>query len=535
MPDYRTTPPRSDRSPADKTNGILTRRALLQGTARLAAGALLAGGIELPAAWATEPELSILDLQALMAAGPLTARALVQSYLDRIEALNWQGPQLRAVIEVNPDALAIAEQLDAERQARGPRGPLHGIPILLKDNIDTADRMMTTAGSYALVGDPPAQDATVARKLREAGAILLGKANLMEWAGARGYSVPGPFQAWSARGGVARNPYVLTESPWVSSSGSGVATSAGMCAAALGTETWGSIMGPAYINGVVGIRPTVGLASRAGIIPNSHSRDTVGPMTLTVADAALILGAMTGVDPRDPATDASAGKALTDYTTFLDPNGLKGARIGVPFGRGGAGTSAAMQVLEAAGAVLVPVHLSPAAAGPFSTQDSVQLAYEFKHDLNAYLATRTGVPIGSLADLIAFNQTHPEELLSRYDQQGFLDAQKRGPLTDPAYLTTLEQAQAARVGIDTALDQNQLDAMVAPGDYPSVSVFRSGTSRAGYPMISVPAGFDRGLPISLFFFGTAYSEPTLFRLAYAFEQLTRARRPPQFLPSRPLV
>jgi amidase len=511
-------------NPADET---FTRRAFLLGTARLATGSILAGCIGLPAAGAAgEVEMTILELQAMMVAGQLTARTLVQSYLDRIEALNLNGPQLHAVIEINPDALAIADQLDEERRMRGPRSPLHGIPILLKDNIDTADRMMTTAGSYALLGDPPAQDATVVRRLRDAGAILLGKANLIEWAGAR--FIGGFGDSWSARGGLARNPYVLTASPYGSSSGSAVGVAANLCAAALGTDTLGSITVPAWANGVVGIRPTVGLTSRGGVIPISHSFDTVGPLTRTVADAALLLGAMTSADLRDPATEAGVEKGLTDYTSSLDPNGLSGSRIGVPFGRGGAGTSAAMQVLEKAGAVLVPVRIPLA-----GFQDDGVVLYEFEHDLNAYLATRIGVPIGSLADLIAFNKAHAaEEQFARYGQPGFLSALKKGPASDPTYLGALAKTQTtARAGIDAAMDQNQLVAMVAPGGYPSSAI--DVTSRAGYPMISVPAGFDRGLPFSLFFFGRAYSEPILFQLAYAFEQLTRARRLPTFLTSRP--
>jgi amidase len=504
----------------------LTRRDLLRTSSRVAAGIALAGWLPLPPARADEPELSITDLQMAMASGQLTARAIVQSYLDRIQAMNLVGPMLRAVIEVNPDALTIADLLDAERQAKGPRGPLHGIPILLKDNIGTADRMMTTAGSYALVGDPPAQDATVAARLRAAGAILLGKANLSEWANFRSNN---SSDGWSARGGQTRNPYVLNQDPGGSSSGSGVATAANLCAAALGTETDGSIASPANNNGVVGIKPTVGLTSRAGVVPISHSQDSVGPLARSVTDAAILLGALTGVDPRDAATPASDGKSFTDYTQFLDPNGLQGARIGVPYARGDKVTQAAMKVLQAAGAVLVPVTI-PDASNVGDTEFTV-LLYEFKADLNTYLATRSGVPIQTLADLIAFDKANSqEELLSRYDQAVFLSAQQKGPLTDSAYLSALAKSQAqTRTNIDATLTKNQVVAMVSPG----LSNGIGDAARAGYPLVSVPAGFTRGLPENLLFFGSAYSEPTLIKLAYAYEQLTKARRSPQFLTTLP--
>jgi amidase len=501
----------------------LTRRALLRTSARMATGVALSGLATLPHAHAAEPELSIADLWAAMAAGQLTARTLVQTYLARIDALDRKGPGLHAIIEVNPDALAIAAALDEERKARGPRGPLHGIPILLKDNIDTADRMMTTAGSLALVGDPPYQDATVAKRLREAGAILLGKANLSEWAN---YRSTNSRDGWSARGGQTRHPYLLSENPCGSSSGSAVAVAANLCAASLGTETDGSIACPASANGVVGIKPTVGLTSRAGVIPVSHSQDSVGPMTRTVADAALVLSALTGVDPRDPATQASVGKSFTDYTQFLDPHGLKGARIGLPFGRGNEITQAAIQALQGAGATVISDTLPPVPeAGDAQFQ---VLLYELKADLNAYLATRTGVPIRTLEEAIAFNIAHAAEELQLFGQEFFLMAQKKGPLTEPAYLKALDNSQRqSRESIDALMNKHRLDALVTPG------VDWGPASRAGYPILSVPAGLDRGLPVNILFMGRAYSEPTLIRLAFAFEQATGARRPPEFLTMRP--
>jgi amidase len=515
-----------EREEVQTVGGKLTRRAFLHRSTGLVVGVALSGLLYVPEAWAAEAELSIADLQAAMASGQLTARALVQFYLERIEAVDRSGPTLRSVLETNPDLLAIADALDEERRSKGPRGPLHGIPILLKDNIDTADRMMTTAGSFALVGDPPAQDATVARKLRDAGAILMGKANLSEWANFRSTN---SSSGWSARGGQTRNPYVLNQDPCGSSSGSGVAVAANLCAASLGSETDGSIMCPAAFNGVVGIKPTVGLLSRAGVIPIAHSQDTVGPMTRTVADAALLLGAMTGIDPRDAATQGSEGKGFADYTQFLSASALKGARIGVPYGRGDKVTRAAIQVLEDAGAVLVTSRIT-AVSGVGDAEFQV-LLYEFKQNLNRYLAGRTGVPVHSLEELIAFNKAHAsEEKLSQYNQTLFLDAQKKGPLTDAAYLKALEKSQmGSRAALDAALEKDQLVAMVAPGLSDGIGI----AARAGYPSISVPAGIDRGMPVNLLFFGRAYSEPTLLGLAYAFEQLTKARRPPQFLARRP--
>jgi amidase len=465
-------------------------------------------------------ELTITDTQAAMESGELTSRALVEWYLARIEALDRQGPMLRSVIEVNPDALAIASALDAERAAKGARGPLHGVPVLLKDNIDTADRTQTTAGSLALVGDPPAQDATVAKRLRDAGAVLLGKANLSEWANFRSTK---STSGWSARGGQTRCPYLLTENPSGSSSGSAVAVAANLCAVSLGTETDGSICSPAWVNGVVGLKPTVGLVSRAGVIPISHTQDSVGPMTRTVTDAAIVLGALTGCDTRDPATATSDGRSHTDYARFLDPDGLKGARIGLPFGRGDAAARRAIETLQAAGAEIVgPIRIH-SARSQREAEYEVML-YEFKAGLNAYLATRTGVPIRTLEEAIAFNFAHSEAELALFGQETFEQAQAKGPLTEGAYLAALEASHLrTRAAIDAVMERHRLDALVGAG--PRLC---SPAARAGYPVITVPAGFKRnGLPTGLVFAGRAYSEPTLLRLAYAFEQATRARRPPE--------
>jgi amidase len=468
---------------------------------------------------AAKAEPGIAALQEAMAAGRLTARELVQRYLDRIQALDRQGPALHAIIETNSDAFALADALDEERRTKGPRGPLHGIPILLKDNIDTADRMMTTAGSLALAGDPPAQDATLARQLRQAGAILLGKANLSEWANFRStHSSSG----WSARGGQTRNPHVLNQDPCGSSSGSAAAVAAYLCAAALGTETDGSIACPAQACGIVGLKPTVGLTSRAGVIPISHTQDSAGPMTRSVADAALLLGALTGVDPRDPATQASEGKSHADYTRFLDPRGLKGARLGLPYGRGEGRAAAAMHALEHAGATLVEAPLLEI-EGVGDAEFQVML-YEFKAGLNAYFATRTGVPVHTLEELIAFNNAHAERELKVFGQEILLQAQEKGPLAEPAYHEALEKSRrASRESLDGLMDARHLDALITPG------CEWSPAARAGYPVLSVPAGFDRGRPVHLLFTGRAYSEPTLLRLAYAFEHHTHAARPPRFL------
>jgi amidase len=506
-------------------SSTISRRAFLRWSAGLAAAASL-DGLGLASAYASVEEPTIAELQTAMASGRLTAHSLVAWYLARTEALDRRGPALHSIIEINPDLFEIAFALDAERRARGPRSPLHGIPILLKDNIDTADRMMTTAGSFALVGDPPAQDATVARRLREAGAILMGKANLSEWANFRSTN---SRNGWSGRGGQTIDPYVLNQDPLGSSSGSAVAVAADLCTVALGTETDGSIVAPAAVNGVVGIKPTVGLTSRAGVIPIAHSQDTVGPFGRTVADAAIVLGALTGVDLRDPATQASEGKFLTDYTPFLDPNGLKGARIGLPFGRGDQVTRAAIQALQDAGAEIVspaPIPRPPRGVDLGSLEFTL-LQYEFKADLNAYLATRTGVPIRTLEDAIAFNRAHAAQELKLFGQEIFVSSQKKGPLTDAAYLTALENSRrySGPEGIDAVMDRLQLDALVSPGldgtDY---------AARAGYPLISVPAGIAAsGMPVNLMFMGRAFSEPTLIKLAYAFEQATQARRPPQLL------
>jgi amidase len=496
-------------------------------------------------------EATIASLQAEMTAGRLSARRLVEQYLERIAALDRAGPTLRSIIEVNPDALEIAEALDRERAASGPRGPLHGIPILLKDNIATADKMSATAGSLALAGVSVAQDAFVAAKLRAAGAILLGKANMSEWANFRStHSSSG----WSARGGQAVNPYSLDRSPCGSSSGSATAVAANLVAVSLGTETDGSILCPASINGVVGIKPTVGLTSRAGVVPIAHSQDTVGPFARTVADAAAVLTAIAGADPRDPAA-GQAPSAPADYAAGLNADALRGARIGVPrevyFGYSPATDAlveAAIQTLRALGATIVdPANIPNAKEMSASEAELTVLLYEFKADLNAYLEALPGdAPVHSLADLIAFNEAHAAEEMPYFGQEMLLLAQEKGPLTEQAYLDALaENHRLSRIeGIDAILEREQLDALVMPSGGPAWKIdlitgdhHTGGSSQpaalAGYPAVSVPLGYVAGLPVGLTFMGKAYSEARLIQLAYAFEQATHSRRAPRYKPQTP--
>ena len=495
-------------------------------------------------------EKTIADLQRDMVSGRRTAQSITRDYLERIEDMNRNGPELSAVLEINPDAMAIAKSLDEERKSRGTRGAMHGIPVLIKDNIDTHDRMTTTAGSYALEGSIPPLDAHVAKRLRDAGAVILGKTNLSEWANFRStHSSSG----WSGRGGQAKNPYVLDRSPCGSSSGSGTAVAANLCAVAIGTETDGSITCPASINGIVGIKPTVGLVSRAGIIPIAHSQDTAGPMTRTVTDAAILLTAIAGVDPRDTATARSRGRSSADYTKFLDANALKGARIGVPrdkfYGYSDATDRLADQaiaLMKSQGAIIIDPANIPT-AGKFDDTEYDVLLYEFKADLNKYLASLgPGARVKSLADIIAYNERDKAREMPYFGQEIMIQAQKKGALTQKKYLDALARnhRMSRTEGIDAVMTKHRLDALIAPVTGPAwpIDVFNGDhfvggsttpAAVAGYPNISVPMGYVAELPIGMSFFGRAWSENKLIALAYSYEQASRHRRPPRFLSTIP--
>jgi amidase len=496
-------------------------------------------------------EYTISELQSMMNTGKMTSRNLTQLYLERIEAVDKNGPRINSIIETNPDALAIASSLDDERRDDKTRGPLHGIPILIKDNIDTHDRMQTTAGSLALEGHIPPLDAFIVRKLRSAGAVILGKTNLSEWANFRGkHSVSG----WSSRGGLTRNPYALDRSACGSSSGSAVAVAANLCAAAIGTETDGSIICPSQTNGIVGIKPTLGLWSRSGIIPIAHSQDTAGPMARTVADAAILLGALTGVDEMDPATRPSGKQAFKDYAQFLDENGLNGARIGVP--RKMIGTDkriirifeSCLDVMKRKGAIIVdPANLSN--FKKFGKTEMEVLHHEFKVDLNKYLA-ETKARVKTLAEIIKFNEENKDRVMPYFGQEHMETAQKKSSLRDRKYREALARNHrlARKEGIDATMRTHKLDAIAVPTGGPSWPIdlvngdainwdmdCTSPPAVAGYPHITVPAGYIFGLPVGISFFAKAWQEPTLVRLAYAFEQATRVRKPPEFLPTAKLT
>jgi amidase len=499
-------------------------------------------------------ELTIDEAQKAFQSGEYSSRSLTEKYLRRIAEIDQAGPKVNAVIELNPEALQIADALDRERKLTGSRGPLHGIPILIKDNIDTGDRMHTTAGSLALLesasgsgaGSQPAKDAFVAAQLRKAGAVILGKTNLSEWANIRSsHSTSG----WSGRGGLTRNAYALDRNPCGSSSGTGAGVSANLCVAGVGTETDGSVVCPASSNGLAGLKPTVGLVSRRGIIPISHSQDTAGPMARTVRDVAILLGAMAGADADDSATAGSQGKLFIDYTKFLDPAGMKGARLGVVrkyFGFNDA-VDRLMETLlgemKHAGAEIVDPADIPT-IGKFDESELTVFMYELKADLASYLARRPGAAVKSLKDVIAFNDRNRDREMPYFGQDLFIKSEEKGPLTSKEYVDALAlNHQLSRVeGIDFVMDKWKLDALVAPTGGPAwitdlingdhvAGGSSSAAAVAGYPNINVTAGYLWGLPVGISFFGRAWSEPTLLKIAYSFEQMTKARQKPRFLPT----
>lgn len=534
-------------------NEVSSRRGFLQAAALGAVGTTLLPGwrgvASAPPAPQNQPfefdEATVDRLQQSFAQGSLTSRALTEKYLGRIAAMDKQGPGINAIIELNPDALAIAEQCDRERKQRASRGPLHGIPILIKDNVDTADKMMTTAGSLALVGQHAPKDSFVAQKLRAAGAVILGKTNLSEWANIRSsHSTSG----WSGRGGLTRNPYALDRNPCGSSSGTGAAVSANFCAIGVGTETDGSVVCPSSSNGLVGIKPTLGLISRSGIIPISHSQDTAGPMARTVRDAAILLGALAGADPNDPATAEGANHIHPDYTKFLDPDGLRGARLGVARKYFGFNDELDrlfddhLKEMQKRGAVLVdPADLET--HGKFDDTELTVLLYELKADLNAYLKSRgPDCPVRNLKEIIDFNEANRAKEMPYFGQDLFVKAEEKGPLTTKEYTDALaaNHRLSRADGIDALMDKHKLDAILAPtggpawltdlanGDH-SGGGSSNAAAVAGYPDITVPAGFVFGLPVGISFFGRAWSEPVLLKIAYGFEQSFKARKPPEFL------
>ncbi len=490
-------------------------------------------------------ELTITDLQDRMAKGTETARSLSEKYLARIKALNEAGPMLRAVIETNPDALAIADRLDKERKAGKLRGPLHGIPVLIKDNIDSGDQMMTTAGAAALLGHKAKQDAFIVQKLRMAGAVLLGKTNLSEWANFRSsHSVSG----WSSRGRQTRNPYALDRSTSGSSSGSGAAVAANLCAVAIGTETDGSVVSPSSVNGLVGLKPTVGLLSRSGIIPISSTQDTAGPMARTVRDAAILLGALTGPDPADPAKLLNSAPIPADYTTFLKADALSGQRIGVekahlkaPLAVAALFT-AAIAVLKAKGATIVEIEVEKQTDSLGDAEFQV-LLYEFKEGVNKYLAG-AGATVRNLTDVIAFNTAHAAEAMPFFQQETLIAAEKTDGLSNAKYLAAVKKSVTeSRKALDTVMRDNRLTAIVGVttgpawcidwvnGDYSSGVGFSAPAAMAGYPHLTVPMGQVRGLPVGLSFVGAAYQEGPLLALGYAYEQATHLRAAPAFRPT----